>query len=42
MLFVSEKVLLFEGRNTPELSGHAIYILRNFMFSVCYFEEFPA
>ena len=45
MLFVSEKVLLFDPKSfrrqeTPELSGHAIYILRDFMSSVCYFEFF--
>ena len=46
MSFVSEKVLLFdphfEGRNAPELFGHAINILRDFMSSVCYLEELPA
>ena len=29
-------------RKAPSLFGHAINIWRDFMSSVCYFEEFPA
>ena len=48
MLFDSEKVLLFDPKSfwrqeySLTLWSRNLYILRDFMSSVCYFEEFPA